>query len=165
MNVIRTASCLALALLIAGPARARAQAAAAPPPDLVQTMRQGFGEVAAFVVRAGEMVPEAQYGHRPAAGVRTFGQLIGHIADGNNYYCGRAAGRNVEWAETVALSNAGKAELLARLRESITACTAAHTAANAARGNELLANFGHVNHHYGNIVTYLRTLGLTPPSS
>jgi uncharacterized damage-inducible protein DinB len=29
----------------------------------------------------------------------------------------------------------------------------------------LIANFGHVNLHYGNITTYMRMLGLVPPST
>lgn len=128
-------------------------------------MRDGFAEVTALIVKAAEMVPDAQYGYRPAAPVRTFGQLIGHVADGNNYYCRRAAGASPEWAETVATSGAGKAELIAKLKESIALCVGEHKASNSARSKELLSNFAHVNLHYGNLVTYLRTMGLTPPSS
>jgi hypothetical protein len=77
----------------------------------------------------------------------------------------RASGARTTWAETVALSGAGKAELLDQLRKSIATCTAAHTAADASRSAPLVANYGHASLHYGNIVTYLRMLGITPPSS
>jgi len=151
-------------LLLAVPALAHAQAARSAP-GLLDVTRAGFTEVADWIVRAAESVPEARYGYRPTDGVRTFGELVGHVADGNNYYCARAAGTDQGWTDTVALSGAGKTELLAQLKRSIATCTAAHTAANAARGAPLLANYGHASLHYGNIVTYLRMLGITPPSS
>lgn len=151
-------------LLLAVPALAHAQAARSAP-GLLDVTRAGFTEVADWIVRAAESVPEARYGYRPTDGVRTFGELVGHVADGNNYYCARAAGTDQDWTDTVALSGAGKTELLAQLKRSIATCTAAHTAANAARGAPLLANYGHASLHYGNIVTYLRMLGITPPSS
>jgi uncharacterized damage-inducible protein DinB len=152
---------LSLAFL-ALPVAAGAQGPALGPIDAT---RAGFAEVADWIVRAAESVPEAQYGYKPTDAVRTFGQVVGHVADGNNYYCARATGTNREWAETVALSGAGKAELLAQLKQSIAACTAAHTAANAARVAPLIANYGHASLHYGNVVTYLRMMGITPPSS
>ena len=123
---------LALALL-AAPAAARAQAAG---PVSLDGVKAGFQEVAGWIVRAAEMVPEAQYSYKPVGTVRSFGALVGHVADGNNYYCGRAAGTNVQWAETVEQSGANKAELIRQLRASITACEAAHVAANAARGSQ-----------------------------
>jgi uncharacterized damage-inducible protein DinB len=132
---------------------------------LLDATRAGFVEVAEWIVKAAELVPEAQYGYRPAEAVRTFGQLVGHVADGNNWFCARAAGTPIEWAETVAQSGAGKTELIAQLRKSVDACVAAHAPANASRGGSLVANYGHASLHYGNIVTYLRMLGLTPPSS
>jgi len=135
------------------------------PPSLLDATRAGFVEVADWIVRAAESVPEDRYGYRPTEGVRTFGELVGHVADANNWFCARAVGHPIEWAETVAQSGAGKAELIAQLRTSIEACTAAHIPANEARGQPLVANYGHASLHYGNIVTYLRMLGITPPSS
>ncbi len=143
------------------PSAAMAQSTAITP----DAMRGVFAEVAATVVKAAESVPADKYGFRPTSGVRSFGELVGHIADGNNYYCQRAVGKDPEWKEIIAVSGAAKDDLIARLKESIAACTAAHTAANAGRGGELLSNYGHVNHHYGNMVTYMRLLGVTPPAT
>jgi uncharacterized damage-inducible protein DinB len=111
-------STVVLALVLALPTDMVAQAASAPP-SLLEATRESFVEVAGWIVRAAEIVPEAQYGYRPTDAVRTFGQLVGHVADANNYYCARA----------------------------------------------LVANHGHASLHYGNMVTYLRMLGITPPSS
>jgi len=133
--------------------------------NMLDATRASFVEVADWIVKAAESVPAERYDYRPAEGVRTFGELVGHVADGNNWFCARAAGTPIEWAETVAQSGAGKAGILGELRKSVAACTAAHTAANAPRGQALVANYGHASLHYGNIVTYLRMLGITPPSS
>ena len=154
-----------LLLLPAAPGAMRAQQAPRTPPPVLEQYRAGFTEITGYLVRAAEMVPEDRYGFRPVETVRTIGQMFGHIADGNNYYCPRAGGTNPEWAETVALSNASKAEIIAQLRRSIDACLAAHAPANNARSMHLLANLSHVSQHYGNIVTYLRIMGLTPPST
>jgi hypothetical protein len=37
----------------------------------------------------------------------------------------------------------------------------------AGTGNieQLMANVGHTNLHYGNLITYIRMLGMVPPSS
>lgn len=152
---------IAACWLVAGaPGQADAQHAARDPGALLSG---GFDEVAGWVVRAAELIPAEKYGYTPAASVRTVGQLIGHIADGHNYYCARGAGRAVEWVETVEKGGHDKATLVAKLKESIAVCNAAHASAGAA--GPLIANYGHTSLHYGNLVTYLRLLGLTPPSS
>jgi uncharacterized damage-inducible protein DinB len=153
---------LALGLMVPCASQAQVQSGASGTTDAIKT---NFAEVTGWIVKAAEAVPEDKYGYRPAASVRTFGQLVGHIADGNNYYCRRAGGTNVEWAETVAQSGAKKAELLAKLQESIALCNTATTTQNAGRSGVLIANYGHANLHYGNIVTYMRMMGMTPPSS
>jgi hypothetical protein len=35
----------------------------------------------------------------------------------------------------------------------------------AARASVLMMNVGHLNEHYGNLVTYFRIKGIVPPSS
>ncbi|HJR36238.1 MAG TPA: hypothetical protein VJ817_14875, partial [Gemmatimonadales bacterium] len=57
------------------------------PDDPLAMVSRGFTEVSGWVLRAAEAVPADKYGYRPAATVRTFAQLIGHIADSHNYYC------------------------------------------------------------------------------
>ena len=45
------------------------------------------------------MVPADKYSYKPTPTVRTFGELLGHIADGNNYFCGRTTGKKVQWSD------------------------------------------------------------------
>lgn len=50
-----------------------------------------------------------------------------------------------------------------KLKQSVDACTAAYAGTPSIA--PALGNIGHTNLHYGNIITYMRMLGLTPPSS
>lgn len=156
---MRAYSLLATLTLVASVSSAAQQP---NPNDPAAALRQGFDEVSGWVTKASDLVPADKYGFKPAATVRTFGQLIGHIADAHNYYCARAAGRQVEWSDAIEKGSQDKAVLVRKLKESITACGAAY---NGGTAGLLLANVAHSNLHYGNIITYMRMLGLVPPSS
>jgi hypothetical protein len=95
--------------------------------------------------------------------VRTFGQLVAHIADSHNYYCARAMGNRVEWSDAIEKGTTTKAGLVQKLKESITGCAAGY--AGAGQLGPLTENYGHTSLHYGNMITYIRMLGLVPPSS
>ena len=132
--------------------------------DAAAAMKQGFGEVNGWVLKAAEMVPPDKYTYRPTSSVRTYGELLGHIADGYNYFCGRAGGQKVEWSDAVSKGKTDKATIVAALKRSADGCAAAH-GGKGAGSPLLLQNFGHTNLHYGNVITYMRMLGLVPPSS
>lgn len=132
--------------------------------DPATAARQGFAEVNGWILKAADMVPPDKYAYRPAPTVRTLGEMLGHVADGYNYFCGRASGKKVEWSDAVAKGKTDKTTIVAALKTSSAACTAAHTGASPGLPL-LLQNFGHANLHYGNIVTYMRMIGLVPPSS
>jgi len=135
-------------------------AAAQTPND---ELKKGFNEVNDWVVKAAEMVPADKYSYKPTDTVRTFGQLIAHITDSYNYFCAQAVGKKVE-GEAVEKGSTEKDALLPKLKEAVGRCTAAYDAKNAQFG-PLFGNVGHTNLHYGNIITYMRMLGLKPPSS
>jgi uncharacterized damage-inducible protein DinB len=141
-----------------------AQQPAAARNDAASLARGGFTEVADWVTRAADQVPAERYTYRPTESVRTFGQLVGHLADSYNYFCARGAGRTVEWADPVEKGKQDKATLVAALRQATAACNSAY-AGSGGQLQPLMANVGHTNLHYGNMITYLRMMGLTPPSS
>ena len=131
--------------------------------DATAALRKSFGEVSGWVTKAADLVPADKYNYRPAPSVRTFGQVIGHIADSYNYYCARAAGRNVQWSDAIEKGNTDKATLVPKLKQSVDACNAVY--GGSGQAGALIENVGHTNLHYGNIVTYMRMLGMMPPSS
>jgi uncharacterized damage-inducible protein DinB len=124
-------------------------------------LKGGFDEVAGFITKAAEMVPAERWNYKPVATVRTFGELAAHVADGYNYYCGSAT-RQVEWSDAVEKGPTDKATVMARLKAATDACAEASA---SGRIMPLLQNISHSSLHYGNMITYLRMMGLTPPSS
>ena len=44
-------------------------------------------QVTAWIERAAEKMPEEEYAFKPDPAVRSFGQILGHIADANYLFC------------------------------------------------------------------------------
>jgi uncharacterized damage-inducible protein DinB len=159
------------------PALAQSPAAGAADP-ISGAMKQLFDGVARNVVESATKVPEDLYAFEPTPEVRTFGQLIGHVADAMFSYCGRAGGKTPPMTD-VEKTKTSKADLVAALEQARTFCEGIYggtTDASAAelvqagqnqvpRARLLVANISHVNEHYGNLVTYMRLKGLVPPST
>ena len=124
--------------------------------------KRGFIEVSGWITRAADLVPADKYSYKPVGTVRTFGQLVGHIADAYRFYCGRAASKNVQWGDANEKLT-GKPALTLALKQATAECAAAYDATSQIA--PLMENIGHSSLHYGNVVTYMRMLGLTPPSS
>lgn len=125
-------------------------------------LHRSFLGVSAYVMKAAALVPADKYSYRPTENVRTFGQLVGHVADSYNYDCARAAGRQVQWSDAIE-KEAEKDAIMRKLEAAAEACSAVYS--NAGQADHLIHNIAHTNLHYGNIITYMRMLGLVPPSS
>ena len=137
---------------------------AAPAADAATELRKGFTEVSVWVTQAAEMVPDDKYNYRPVDSVRTFGQLVAHLVDSYNYFCARGAGNNVEWADPIEKGSTDKATLIPKLKQATDRCNEVYKGSSG-RVGPLLGNVGHTSLHYGNIITYMRMIGLKPPSS
>ena len=153
-----------LSCLLLSAAPGFAQATPEKAPDVSTEMRNAFNEVNGWVTSAAEMVPADKYNYRPVDTVRTFGQLIGHLTDSYKYFCEQAVGNNIKWSDEVADGPTDKNTLLPKLKEAVGKCNAAYNANNA-KLRPLFSNVGHTSLHYGNIITYMRMMGLKPPSS
>src|SRR5258708_740318 len=157
-----------------------------PPKDLSAWLRNSFAMNRKFIARAAEKMPEDFYGIRPGAQteVRTFGQLVGHLADFNYRWCSDAKGEKNPMEETELEKLASKADLVKALNSALTYCDGAYamlTDANSMdlvqgtrddgtkvpvlRISRLISNLAHNNEHYGNFVTYMRIKSIVPPSS
>ena len=161
---MRTSLMLALCLVI-GIVAGSAGAQQAPTPQAA--VKFGFEEVAGWLAASAELVPADKYSYKPVNTVRSFGELMAHAADGMNWYCGSAkAAKDIPWSDAVEKDKAGvtKARVVAALKQATAACHAAY-AAPTSRIDKLMANVAHSSLHYGNAITYLRMLGLKPPSS
>ncbi len=130
----------------------------------INGIRRNFAEVSGWVTKSAELVPAEKYSYKPVDTVRTFGEQVGHITDSFNYFCAHGAGNKVQWADPVEKGKTDKATLLPKLKEAVDKCNAVH-GSDTAQLVPLIDNVGHTNLHYGNIITYLRMMGLKPPSS
>jgi uncharacterized damage-inducible protein DinB len=135
-------------------------------------------QVSNWIERAAEKMPEAEYAFQPDPGVRSFGQILGHVADANYLFCAGVLGEKSP-SPGVEKSKTTKAELMSAVHEAFAYCGRAYEAltdANAAEtikanGQErnklgvLWFNASHNLEHYGNLVVYMRVKGIVPPSS
>ena len=159
LRILAVVSCVLLSA-----ASSLAQKAPDKAPDVSTEMRNGFNEVNDWVMKAAEMVPADKYSYRPVDTVRTFGQLIAHITDSYNYFCAHGVGNKVQWADPIEKGATDKDTLLPKLKEAVGKCNTAYSSGNA-QLRPLFTNVGHTSLHYGNIITYMRMMGLKPPSS
>lgn len=165
-----------IASLVAAPAFAQAPAPAANPG--VGAAKATFTAMSRFLAAAAEQVNESDYSYRPVETVRTFGELIGHVAGANYMICAAAMGEAARGEDDIEKSAKTKAALVAALKGSNEYCGRAYEMTDAAAGGmtklfgqdqtkmfALTLNAAHVGEHYGNIVTYMRMKGMVPPSS
>ena len=74
------------ASLMAAATAAVAQTPAAADP-VSGAIRQGWQSAAANIRASAEQMPEADYAFKPVDSVRTFGQILSHIAGANYVFC------------------------------------------------------------------------------
>lgn len=185
MTFITTVAALAVSAAAAGaqtpPAQTPAQSMTAGT-LVVRMVQSAWNNAKRDIVESADQMPDADYAFKPVASVRTFGQILAHVADSNYYYCARAKGE-------VAPSPDGKFEkelttkaaIVKALRESVAYCDGAYQSLTEASANQmvtppgaknaipraqpLLNNASHNVEHYGNLVTYFRIKGMVPPST
>jgi uncharacterized damage-inducible protein DinB len=131
------------------------------------------------LLKAAEKMPEESYAFRPVDDVRTFGQIVAHVANANYMFCSAALGEQSPNTENIEKTKTAKADLVQALTASFEYCDKAYnsltdvTAAEKvkvfrgeqARIGALTLNNMHDYEHYGNIVTYMRMKNIVPPSS
>jgi uncharacterized damage-inducible protein DinB len=130
------------------------------------------------ILKSTDKMPEDKYAFRPTDAVRTYGQVLAHVADGQYEFCGAAAGNHDE--KGIEHTAKTKAEIVAALKAAFAYCDAIYTGMTDAKAMEMIPAFGgtkitrismldfnvaHTMEHYGNLVTYMRIQGIVPPSS
>ena len=174
---MRSALLVLAALIASGVAPIQAQDGAGSSPA-VSTARTLWEPMIAYITTAAEELPESTYSFKPTPEVRSFGQLVGHVAGAQYLICAAALGEPPREEDAIEKSKKTKAELVAALKASTQYCGRAYAQTDkAAQGKTKLfgeertrlyalgLNATHDAEHYGNIVTYLRMNGVVPPSS
>ncbi|MEI6861109.1 MAG: DinB family protein [Verrucomicrobiota bacterium] len=188
-----TLGSLLLAALASGQLHAQAPAAAPPAPapaanpaqgPIVRTLRAQWQGVRDKVINICDLIPEDKLDYKATPEVRSFKDLIVHIA-GEGYSFLRPLGSvpgvtPPTNAEIAALKT--KAELMKALRDSfdwqgkiidsLTEASATEIApgrggapGTTPRWNAIVSLLVDNMDHYGNLVTYVRINGMVPPAS
>jgi uncharacterized damage-inducible protein DinB len=139
-----------------------------------------YWKVRDYFIRSAEKMPEATYGFKPVPAVRSFAQLVAHVADDQYNLCAPVKGetRRAAYSELENTLTA-KSDLIPALRKAFAYCDGAYdvltdtSAADMVEFNKskrpklsmLNWNTWHTWEHYGNAVVYMRLNGLVPPSS
>jgi uncharacterized damage-inducible protein DinB len=145
---------------------------------LIKHNKGVYGGVKKILLRSAENMPEENYNFRPADAVRSFGQIVGHVAESQYAFCSTVLGEKNP-APEIEKSKTSKADLLAALKDAFAYCDKAYGTITDASAVEKVKSMGgdspklgvlyvneiHTIEHYGNLVTYMRMKGLVPPTS
>lgn len=155
-------------VLLALPAAASAQA--------VATLNPLYQMGRTYVVKSAELMPAENYSFKPVKTVRSFGEIVGHLANENFLMCSTAKGEKLQVQDFEKTTD--KAALVKGLKDSMAYCDPLYTLPDSdfpgdtelfgmkmTRLGVLALNVTHNFEHYGNFITYLRIKGLVPPSS
>lgn len=159
-------SIIAIALIAIASATAQRQ-----PPTPAQGINANFTGLNKRILDMAQDFPADKYDYRPAAGLRSFGDVILHVASGNIFGARAGKGEQVKWddMELDPKNFKGKADIVAALQKSITDATETLKAIPAEQFTKTLypwlAIIEHAGEHYGQLVVYYRNNGLVPPES
>jgi uncharacterized damage-inducible protein DinB len=138
-----------------------------------------YAGVKYLLVASAEKMPEENYSFRPTEAVRSFGEIIGHLADWQYRYCSIARGEKSPLTSSIEMTKTSKADLVAAIKAAVAYCDGAYDTMTDAAGARMIklgthempvlgmlnTNNIHSTEHYGNLVTYLRLKNIVPPSS
>jgi uncharacterized damage-inducible protein DinB len=137
-----------------------------------------YAGVKNILLRSAEKVPEENYNFKPTDAVRSFGQVVGHVADAQYIFCSIVLGEKNP-APKIEQTRTSKADLIAALKDAFAYCDKAYDSMTDASAAQMVTLFGgdtpklgvltvnniHTVEHYGNLVTYMRLKNIVPPTS
>lgn len=175
----RVLSVSAVVLLMAGVAAAQRGG----PVGIAAGLQNAYGGLKNNLTQAAELVPEAGYGLKPSsmAEVRTYGQVIGHVADAQFGQCSGALGvPNPSQGNSLEAAGKTRAEIIKGLADSFALCDKAFEALTDQNATEMVAGgrggqqaravgllgvIAHGNEMYGISTVYQRAQNIVPPST
>src|SRR5215831_12815593 len=105
-------------------------------------------QVTGWIERAAEKMPEEEYAFKPDPAVRSFGQVLGHVADANYFFCSSVLGEKSP-SPGVEKTKTTKAELTVALHNAFAYCGRAYDALTDASANETVKAFGQERNKLG----------------
>jgi len=166
------ASCAALNAQAPAQPPAAVTAAPAAANPVIAEMKRFYTQYKGYWTRVAAVMPEADYGFKPTPDIRSFAELLAHVADHQTGFCSSVRGPRKQGD---AATKKTKADLIAALAASYTECDAAwdsitdanyaESAGQRSKLGTLIVDVAHSEEEYGYVSVYLRLKGITPPSS
>jgi uncharacterized damage-inducible protein DinB len=162
----------------ASPVAAQSPAAPQTPTMLNASIQLGAQHIRKMFTIAADRMSDADYAAKPTPEVRSFAQLLGHVADTNYWFCATAAGEKPP-VSGIEKSTTARVEVQKVLGESFAYCeTVFASMSDESKANALrkfntrdmpaiaVLNFRNYHGllHWGNAITYMRLRGKVPPA-
>jgi uncharacterized damage-inducible protein DinB len=167
------------------------QRAVTPPPApnaITMSFKFFAGHYGGWLLTAFDSIPATKYTYRPTPAQQSVGYIAQHLEDANYGLCNRLGAMKHATSAKDSLPDTVKATwpkdtLIARLRASLAFCDAAlaqlsdsnlhdrvpygppGSSATALPARSLLAFVTDLAEHYSQVATYMRLIGLIPPSA
>ena len=160
-------------------AAVRAQAATPVTNPVATAFRADAQNVGKNLMAAADDMPADRYGFKPTAAQMSFADIMAHLAQGNDFLCGKIGGMTAP-TRTKLAAKADKAALVARLKETFAFCDQALANLDDSKLGEQMQLFGPRQRtraetmfittgdwadHYSQVAIYMRLNGLLPPTA
>ena len=177
--IAAAAPTLAAAQQTASAAPAPVATAKADSAPVATAFRDHYKDTGKNLMAAGDEMPARKYSYKPTKAQMSFGQIMVHLAQGNDYLCGAIGGMKAPDRTKVAATDK-KDVLVARLKETFEFCDQALAQLDDSKLGEQLPFFGGRTmsraaimtlttgdwaDHYSQEAIYLRLNGLLPPTA
>lgn len=155
--------------LVIGSTAVKAQSAAKPAPGPEQVLQRNWDGIGSKVIAMAEDWPADKYSYRPNDQVRTFGQILVHIAASNYFAINPATGKSTKGLQDDPKEYQTKEQIVTFVKKSFADGDDALKAGGDAGAIKNLRYWvgiiEHSGEHFGNLVTYYRNNGMVPPES
>ena len=147
---------------------------------VAQAFRDDATSSAKNLIAAADEFPEAKYGYKPTKPQMTFGAIVAHLSEGNDYLCGKIGGMTTPKRTKIAATDK-KDALVARLKETFEFCSQALTPLDDSKLGEMMPVFFSPKpmsraavmtettadwaDHYSQSAIYMRLNGILPPTA
>lgn len=163
---------LAILALTFAPALAASQA------PVAAAFRDDAKDVGKNLIAAAEVMPADKYSYKPTPAQMSFGDIVMHLAQGNDALCGAIGGVKAPTRTKVSATDPKDAQV-ARLKETFAFCDQALSKLDDSKLSEQVSMFGETKSragwefitvgdwadHYSQMANYLRLNGQLPPTA
>jgi uncharacterized damage-inducible protein DinB len=178
LSVVVLGLAVSAGVMFAQDKAAQEKPTASPQNPLSTWNKFAYARVKDVLMKSAEKMPEENYSFKPVDTVRSYGQIVGHVADAQYAFCSIALGEKNP-ALDIEHTKTSKVDLIAALNTAFAYCDKAYNGMTDATAVQTVKLFGndaprlsaltvnnmHDLEHYGNLVTYMRLKNIVPPSS